>query len=171
MMKIIFAAALAAAALAGTITPGLAAGNSAEPRWDKAATTTHAKLHQTFMLDGIMVRIDKIAYVDRYPDTTGPDEGARIVEVEYWAHNPEPTNADFYERFYAYAVMSDDTNTDGEGLSYFPLDSDREFEDVTLKPGMTVHARFFLEVPASSTLSTLVIFGPVDGAKVSINAT
>lgn len=176
MIRTLAACALAAMAFVGTTpvgaspTAAYAAGGPNEPRWDKAVTTTHADLRQVFMLDGIHVRIDRIHYVAAYADGTPPDEGTRLLEIEYWAHNPEPTNADFYERFYAYAVMSNDTDTDGEGLSYYPLDSATEFEDVTLKPGMTLHARFFLEVPASAALSKLVLFGPVDGAKVTITA-
>jgi hypothetical protein len=88
--------------------------------------------------------------------------------VEYWARNPQTENIDFFDRFYAYALMRDGSDTDGEGLSFYPLNSNVEFGDVTLTPSMVQHARFDVEVPAGGDVTSLVVFGPLDGAKVTV---
>ncbi len=156
---------VAAAALAMTHT---AAGSPMEPKWDASVTTNQARLMQPFTIDGMNVRVDKVSEVNTFADGTPPDVGARIVEVEFWAHNPSQSDMDFYDRFYAYAVMGDASDTDGEGLSFYPLDSGKEFGDVTLKPNQTQHARFDVEVPEKPGLDKLVVFGPIDGVKVTI---
>lgn len=139
-----------------------------QPGWEKTVTADHVQLGQPFVIDGINVRIDRAAYVDSFADGTPADTGARVVEIEFWAHNPEPNNIHFFDRFYAYAVMSDGTDTDGEGLSFFLTDSNKELGEFSLKPGENIHMRFDVEVPAKSAIAQLVIRGPVDGAKVTI---
>ncbi|MBC5823472.1 MAG: hypothetical protein GIW99_01080 [Candidatus Eremiobacteraeota bacterium] len=162
-----FLASLAAATTLTLASPGpasMAPGVS----WDHPATGDRARLLQPFTVDGLDVRVDSLKPVDAFADGTAPDDGTRVLQVEFWARNPGQSDIDFFDRFYAFAVMSDGSDTDGEGLSFYPLDSGKEFGDVTLKPGQTQHARFDLEVPANVSVAKLVVFGPVDGAKVTI---
>lgn len=164
---LLVAAEIAATGAAGSAAPGRVVLPEPIP-WNKAVTTNHALLRQPFVLDGVQIRIDRVAYVATMADGTPADEGARIVEVDFRAHNPEPQSVHFFDRFYAYAVMSDGSNTDGEGLSFFLPDSSKELLDFSLKPGEEFHGRFDMEIPDKSSIAQLVLFGPVDGATVSI---
>ena len=139
-----------------------------EPNWQAAIATTQARIGQPFVIDGVGVQVDRVASVLSFADGTAPDNGARVVEVEFWLHNAQADNIDLYDRFYAYASLGDGTDTNGEGLSYFPLDSAKEISNITLKPSETAHARFDLEVPINMKLTALVIYGPIDGATVTI---
>lgn len=139
-----------------------------EPNWAATLTTNRTQVGRPFVIDGIDTQIDKVSAVANFADGTAPDQGARVIEVQFWLHNPLSENADMYDRFYAYATLSDGTDTNGDGLSFFPLDSAKEMTDITLKPGETAHARFDFEVPTNTKTTGLVIFGPIDGAKITI---
>lgn len=147
---------------------GLALASPA-PDWKRASTTPKANLAQPFRIDGIDAAIVRLTPVAQFPDGTAADTGAKVVEVEYWSHNSGTDAADFFERFYAYAELSDGSNTEGEGVSFYPLDSASEIGALTLKPGDTQHARFYLEIPQATNITQLVIEGPVDGAKVAVD--
>ncbi|MDQ6780145.1 MAG: hypothetical protein M3Z37_03195 [Candidatus Eremiobacteraeota bacterium] len=150
------------------VAAGLAVA-APSPDWNKASVTAKANLSQPFRIDGIDAAIVRLTAVAQFPDGTPADTGAKLVEVEYWSHNSGTDAADFFERFSAYAELSDGTNTEGEGVSFYPLDSTSEIGALSLKPGDTLHARFYLEIPQASTITQLVIEGPVDGVKVALN--
>lgn len=139
------------------------------PDWNRAGVAPKANLAQPFRIDGIDAAIVRLTPVAHYPDGTAADTGAKVMEVEYWSHNPGTETADFFERFSAYAELSDGTNTDGEGVSFYRLDSTSEIEALSLKPGDTLHARFYLEIPQAANITQLVIEGPVDGVKVAVD--
>lgn len=164
-MKMLVVTAAVGAAFILTGPTGAAALASAD---QPVAGDQAARLAQSFTVDGLVVRIESVTPVGSFADGTAADDGARILQVKFWARNPGTSDLDFFDRFYAYATMSDGSDTDGAGLSFYPIASDKEFGDVTLKPGQTQHARFDLEVPTNSNPQNLVVFGPVDGAKVTI---
>ncbi|MBC5806387.1 MAG: hypothetical protein DLM53_11985 [Candidatus Eremiobacter antarcticus] len=160
---LILAATVVSALTVSAATPG------AMPDWSKAATAQRAVYNEPFVIDGLQAAISRVSYVSQYPDGTLPDTGARAVQVEFWARNPEKNDITFFDRFYPYAVVSDGSDTDGEGVSFYPLESNAGIGDLKLAPGMNLHARFVLEIPANTTVTGLVIYGPTDGAKVTLS--
>lgn len=143
--------------------------NNGEPAWQTAVSTNHARLREPFFVDGIAVTVDRMVYVPGFADGTPPDLGARVVEVEFHAYNPNYEDLHLFDRMYAYARMDDGTDTDGEGLSFYPLDGNRELGDIVIKSKQTLHARFDIEVPDHGAIAEFYISGPIDGAKVVIS--
>ena len=163
-----FTLAMTVAAAGPAFADPAAVAASSEPNWKATIVSPHARTGQPFVIDGVYVQIDRIRSVSAYADGTPPDVGARAFEVEFWMNNPLRENAELYDRFYAFAKLSDGTDTDGDGLSFFPLDSSKEITGINLKSGQAEHARFDFEVPTNAKVTSLVIFGPIDGATVTI---
>ena len=155
-------------ALAGPDAVGPAVRLPADPNWKATVVAPRARIGQPFVIDGVYVQIDRIRTVPTFADGTPPDDGTRVVETDFWLNNALTEKTELYDRFYAYAILSDGTDTNGDGLSFFPIDSSKELSSIGFKPGQVEHLRFDFEVPANTKITRLVVFGPIDGATVSL---